>query len=146
MFQKCINLEELDLSNFNTKSLQNAARMFYDCRSLKTIYVLKARFDKVEGSEQYQEPEIVSMRVEPNRDFEVGETLTVEDFTFTATYADDSEQVVYLLEDEATFKPKTAYAAGTIPVEAHMAGRYAAYGILNTDIEVLDSETIKDEE
>lgn len=141
MFQKCINLEELDLSNFNTKSLQNAARMFYDCRSLKTIYVLKARFDKVEGSEQYQEPEIVSMRVEPNRDFEIGETLTVEDFTFTATYADDSEQVVYLLEDEATFKPKTAYAAGTIPVEAHMAGRYAAYGILNTDIEVLDSET-----
>lgn len=136
MFQKCITMEELDLTSFNTKNVQNMARMFYDDRSLEKIYVNDARFTKV--PEDYVEPEIVEMKVEPKHDFTVGDVLTIDDFTFTAIYADDSEEEVMVLEDEATFKPKKAYAPGTLPVEAHMAGRYAKFNILNTEIEVID--------
>jgi len=37
MFEACLNLESLDLSNFKTINVENMDRMFYKCRSLKEI-------------------------------------------------------------------------------------------------------------
>ena len=39
MFKGCSNLTTLDLSNFNTLNVTNMREMFYNCSSLKTIYV-----------------------------------------------------------------------------------------------------------
>lgn len=39
MFNSCSSLTELDLSGFNTASVNNMMWMFYECSKLKTIYV-----------------------------------------------------------------------------------------------------------
>ena len=37
MFMNCINLKELDLSNFNTSNVTNMQSMFYQCRRLEDL-------------------------------------------------------------------------------------------------------------
>ena len=37
MFQHCILLEEIDVSNFNTRNLEDISSMFYMCKSLNRI-------------------------------------------------------------------------------------------------------------
>ena len=39
MFSVCSNLSELDLTHFNTENVTNMWNMFFDCKSLTTIYV-----------------------------------------------------------------------------------------------------------
>lgn len=39
MFFECDSLEFLDLTSFDTASLESLYRMFYDCNSLQRIYV-----------------------------------------------------------------------------------------------------------
>ena len=41
MFAKCNELEELDLSNFNTSKVTNMECMFYNCFNLKILNLLK---------------------------------------------------------------------------------------------------------
>ena len=39
MFNKCISLKELNISNFNTTNVTNMSFMFSKCSSLKELYI-----------------------------------------------------------------------------------------------------------
>jgi surface protein len=48
MFNNCLNLTRLDLSNFDTSGAVDMGSMFYDTPNLKTIYVSdKFKMDNV---------------------------------------------------------------------------------------------------
>ena len=49
MLSSCINLEELDVTHFNTKNSLNFGGMFYNCRKLKIIDVSKFNSSKCEN-------------------------------------------------------------------------------------------------
>lgn len=44
MFDQCSSLTSLDLSKFNTEKVTNMQRMFYNCTSLKKIYVTEGQW------------------------------------------------------------------------------------------------------
>ena len=51
MFQKCYELENLDLTNFNTANVTNIECMFHECKKLK----------KIKGISKFNTNKVISM-------------------------------------------------------------------------------------
>lgn len=47
MFKGCVNLESLDLNNFNTSNVANMSWMFYKCTNLETLDISSFNTSKV---------------------------------------------------------------------------------------------------
>ena len=47
MFDGCISLKELDLSNFNTENVETMSNMFFGCSSLKKLKISNFNTNKV---------------------------------------------------------------------------------------------------
>ena len=47
MFNKCSNINNLDVSNFNTENVINMKAMFQECSKLNNLDVSKFKTDKV---------------------------------------------------------------------------------------------------
>ena len=53
MFRDCSKLSELDLSNFDTSSVENMEEMFYGCKNLETLDISGFSTEKInESSDQ----------------------------------------------------------------------------------------------
>ena len=107
MFQACTNLTELDLTNFDTRSLKYVKNMFRGCTKLTTIY---ANTEIVKSDPTTPQP--VEVKVEPKYEFVVGTKYEAEDFTFKLVYDDGSEKEVAVTDKEVEIDPDTASPVG----------------------------------
>ena len=51
MFQGCVKLINLDISNFNTEHVTNMKKMFYECEKLENVDISKIVTDQVINSD-----------------------------------------------------------------------------------------------
>ena len=107
MFQACTNLTELDLTNFDTRSLKYVKNMFRGCTKLTTIY---ANTEIVKSDPTTPQP--VEVKVEPKYEFVVGTKYEADDFTFKLVYDDGSEKEVAVTDKEVEIDPDTASPVG----------------------------------
>lgn len=141
MFYRCTALEYLDLSGFQMKNAENVSRMFAYCSRLKTICVN----DQVLTREELYEEDIPSrITAEPKNKVRVGHTFTVDDFNFTMFYENGKSEEIYPTQTEAQINPQTAGKAGEITVQISFSstGRYAEFGTIETQVNVLDPQTV----
>ena len=52
MFYNCINLINLDLSNFNTEKVENISKLFYGCINMQHLNILNFDMNNINNSFQ----------------------------------------------------------------------------------------------
>lgn len=135
MFQACTNLTELDLTNFDTRSLKYVKNMFRGCTKLTTIY---ANTEIVKSDPTT--PQSVEVKVEPKYEFVVGTKYEADDFTFKLVYDDGSEKEVAVTDKEVEIDPDTASPVGEQQVGfTFKSGECSKFGSVETTVKVVDA-------
>lgn len=140
MFANCSALKELDLSSFNTSNVEDVRKMFYGCTNLKTTY---AQDQLVKADDDYKDAKVTSISALPKTDFTKGNTYHADDFTFSSNYDDDGQQELDdVTDDDVTFTPETAEAAGKqkVTISFKDTGKYKGYDPIETTVNVIDPE------
>lgn len=144
MFYRCSSLSELDLSSFNVKNTENANRMFAYCSSLRTVYVNDQKLEKAESYETDIPSHILA---EPKNDVITGHTFVTEDFRFTLFYENGKCEEIYPSQSEMQIDPHTADVSGkrNVQITFTSGGRYAQFGTVECQVQVVDPEEISAE-
>lgn len=140
MFANCTGLKELDLSSFNTSNVEDVRKMFYGCTNLKTTY---AQDQMVKADDDYKDAQVTGISAVAKTDFTKGDTYHADDFTFSSNYDDDGQQeLTDVTDDDVTFSPKTAEAAGKqkVTISFKDTGKYKGYDPIETTVNVIDPE------
>lgn len=140
MFANCSALKELDLSSFNTSNVEDVRKMFYGCTNLKTTY---AQDQMVKADDDYKDAQVTGISAAAKTDFTKGDTYHADDFTFSSNYDDDGQQELDdVTDDDVTFTPETAEAAGKQKVTIFFkdTGKYKGYDPIETTVNVIDPE------
>lgn len=140
MFANCSALKELDLSSFNTSNVEDVRKMFYRCTNLKTTY---AQDQMVKADDDYKDAQVTGISAAAKTDFTKGDTYHADDFTFSSNYDDDGQQELDdVTDDDVTFTPETAEAAGKQKVTIFFkdTGKYKGYDPIETTVNVIDPE------
>lgn len=140
MFANCSALKELDLSSFNTSNVEDVRKMFYGCTNLKTTY---AQDQLVKADDDYKDAKVTSISALPKTDFTKGDTYHADDFSFSSNYDDDGQQELDdVTDDDVTFTPETAKAAGKqkVTISFKDTGKYKGYDPIETTVNVIDPE------
>lgn len=140
MFANCSALKELDLSSFNTSNVEDVRKMFYGCTNLKTTY---AQDQMVKADDDYKDAQVTGISAAAKTDFTKGDTYHADDFTFSSNYDDDGQQELdNVTDDDVTFTPETAEAAGKQKVTIFFkdTGKYKGYDPIETTVNVIDPE------
>lgn len=140
MFANCSALKELDLSSFNTSNVEDVRKMFYGCTNLKTTY---AQDQMVKADDDYKDAQVTGISAAAKTDFTKGDTYHADDFTFSSNYDDDGQQELDdVTDDDVTFTPETAEAAGQQKVTIFFkdTGKYKGYDPIETTVNVIDPE------
>lgn len=140
MFANCSALKELDLSSFNTSNVEDVRKMFYGCTNLKTTY---AQDQLVKADDDYKDAKVTSISALPKTDFTKGDTYHADDFSFSSNYDDDGQQELNdVTDDDVTFTPETAKAAGKqkVTISFKDTGKYKGYDPIETTVNVIDPE------
>ena len=140
MFANCSALKELDLSSFNTSNVEDVRKMFYGCTNLKTTY---AQDQMVKADDDYKDAQVTGISAAAKTDFTKGDTYHADDFTFSSNYDDDGQQELDdVTENDVTFTPETAEAAGKQKVTIFFkdTGKYKGYDPIETTVNVIDPE------
>ncbi len=140
MFANCSALKELDLSSFNTSNVEDVRKMFYGCTNLKTTY---AQDQMVKADDDYKDAQVTGISAAAKTDFTKGDTYHADDFTFSSNYDDDGQQELDdVTDDDVTFAPETAEAAGKQKVTIFFkdTGKYKGYDPIETTVNVIDPE------
>lgn len=140
MFANCTGLKELDLSSFNTSNVEDVRKMFYGCTNLKTTY---AQDQMVKADDDYKDAQVTGISAVVKTDFTKGDTYHADDFTFSSNYDDDGQQeLTDVTDDDVTFSPKTAEAAGKqkVTISFKDTGKYKGYDPIETTVNVIDPE------
>ena len=142
MFANCTGLKELDLSSFNTSNVEDVRKMFYGCTSLKTTY---AQDQMVKADDDYKDAQVTGISAVAKTDFTKGDTYHADDFTFSSNYDDDGQQeLTDVTDDDVTFSPETAEAAGKqkVTISFKDTGKYKGYDPIETTVNVIDPEDV----
>lgn len=140
MFANCSALKELDLSSFNTSNVEDVRKMFYGCTNLKTTY---AQNQMVKADDDYEDAKVTGISAAAKTDFTKGDTYHADDFTFSSNYDDDGQQELNdVTDDDVTFTPETAEAAGKqkVTISFKDTGKYKGYDPIETTVNVIDPE------
>lgn len=140
MFANCSALKELDLSSFNTSNVEDVRKMFYGCTSLKTTY---AQDQMVKADDDYTDAKVTGISATPKTDFVKGAVYHADDFAFSSDYDDDGQQeLTDVTDDDVTFEPETAEAAGKqkVTISFKDSGKYKGYDPIETTVNVIDPE------
>lgn len=141
MFNKDVSLKELDLRDFNTTNVENTSHAFADCPRLQKIKTSNPEL--VKTPETYVEPKTDSITVMPKTTFTVGDSYKAEDFAFVVHYEDDAEEEISVTDEDVTFTPATALAAGSKNIKVTFkSGAYAKFGTVGTVVKVVDDDRI----
>lgn len=142
MFANCSALKELDLSSFNTSNVEDVRKMFYGCTNLKTTY---AQDQMVKADDDYKDAQVTGISAVAKTDFTKGDTYHADDFTFSSNYDDDGQQeLTDVTDDDVTFEPETAEAAGKqkVTISFKDSGKYKGYDPIETIVNVIDPEDV----
>lgn len=142
MFANCSALKELDLSSFNTSNVEDVRKMFYGCTNLKTTY---AQDQMVKADDDYKDAQVTGISAVAKTDFTKGDTYHADDFTFSSNYDDDGQQeLTDVTDDDVTFSPETAEAAGKqkVTISFKDTGKYKGYDPIETTVNVIDPEDV----
>lgn len=142
MFANCSALKELDLSNFNTSNVEDVRKMFYGCTNLKTTY---AQDQMVKSDDDYTDAKVTGISATPKTDFVKGAVYHADDFAFSSDYDDDGQQeLTDVTDDDVTFEPETAEAAGKqkVTISFKDSGKYKGYDPIETTVNVIDPEDV----
>lgn len=142
MFANCTGLKELDLSSFNTSNVEDVRKMFYGCTSLKTTY---AQDQMVKADDDYTDAKVTGISATPKTDFVKGAVYHADDFAFSSDYDDDGQQeLTDVTDDDVTFEPETAEAAGKqkVTISFKDSGKYKGYDPIETTVNVIDPEDV----
>ena len=142
MFANCTGLKELDLSSFNTSNVEDVRKMFYGCTNLKTTY---AQDQMVKADDDYKDAQVTGISAVAKTDFTKGDTYHADDFTFSSNYDDDGQQeLTDVTDDDVTFSPETAEAAGKqkVTISFKDTGKYKGYDPIETTVNVIDPEDV----
>lgn len=142
MFANCSALKELDLSSFNTSNVEDVRKMFYGCTSLKTTY---AQDQMVKADDDYTDAKVTGISATPKTDFVKGAVYHADDFAFSSDYDDDGQQeLTDVTDDDVTFEPETAEAAGKqkVTISFKDSGKYKGYDPIETTVNVIDPEDV----
>ena len=142
MFANCTGLKELDLSSFNTSNVEDVRKMFYGCTSLKTTY---AQDQMVKADDDYKDAQVTGISAVAKTDFTKGDTYHADDFTFSSNYDDDGQQeLTDVTDDDVTFSPETAEAAGKqkVTISFKDTGKYKGYDPIETTVNVINPEDV----
>ena len=140
MFANCSALKELDLSSFNTSNVEDVRKMFYGCTNLKTTY---AQDQMVKSDDDYTDAKVTGISATPKTDFVKGAVYHADDFAFSSDYDDDGQQeLTDVTDDDVTFEPETAEAAGKqkVTISFKDSGKYKGYDPIETTVNVIDPE------
>lgn len=140
MFANCSALKELDLSSFNTSNVEDVRKMFYGCTNLKTTY---AQDQMVKSDDDYTDAKVIGISATPKTDFVKGAVYHADDFAFSSDYDDDGQQeLTDVTDDDVTFEPETAEAAGKqkVTISFKDSGKYKGYDPIETTVNVIDPE------
>ena len=114
--------------------------MFYGCTNLKTTY---AQDQLVKADDDYKDAKVTSISALPKTDFTKGDTYHADDFSFSSNYDDDGQQELDdVTDDDVTFTPETAKAAGKqkVTISFKDTGKYKGYDPIETTVNVIDPE------
>lgn len=142
MFANCSALKELDLSSFNTSNVEDVRKMFYGCTNLKTTY---AQDQMVKSDDDYTDAKVTGISATPKTDFVKGAVYHADDFAFSSDYDDDGQQeLTDVTDDDVTFEPETAEAAGKqkVTISFKDSGKYKGYDPIETTVNVIDPEDV----
>ena len=142
MFANCSALKELDLSSFNTSNVEDVRKMFYGCTNLKTTY---AQDQMVKLDDDYTDVKVTGISATPKTDFVKGAVYHADDFAFSSDYDDDGQQeLTDVTDDDVTFEPETAEAAGKqkVTISFKDSGKYKGYDPIETTVNVIDPEDV----
>lgn len=142
MFANCSALKELDLSSFNTSNVEDVRKMFYGCTNLKTTY---AQDQMVKSDDDYTDVKVTGISATPKTDFVKGAVYHADDFAFSSDYDDDGQQeLTDVTDDDVTFEPETAEAAGKqkVTISFKDSGKYKGYDPIETTVNVIDPEDV----
>ena len=142
MFANCSALKELDLSSFNTSNVEDVRKIFYGCTNLKTTY---AQDQMVKADDDYKDAQVTGISAVAKTDFTKGDTYHADDFTFSSNYDDDGQQeLTDVTDDDVTFSPETAEAAGKqkVTISFKDTGKYKGYDPIETTVNVIDPEDV----
>lgn len=142
MFANCTGLKELDISSFNTSNVEDVRKMFYGCTSLKTTY---AQDQMVKADDDYTDAKVTGISATPKTDFVKGAVYHADDFAFSSDYDDDGQQeLTDVTDDDVTFEPETAEAAGKqkVTISFKDSGKYKGYDPIETTVNVIDPEDV----
>lgn len=142
MFANCSALKELDLSSFNTLNVEDVRKMFYGCTNLKTTY---AQNQMVKSDDDYTDAKVTGISATPKTDFVKGAVYHADDFAFSSDYDDDGQQeLTDVTDDDVTFEPETAEAAGKqkVTISFKDSGKYKGYDPIETTVNVIDPEDV----
>lgn len=141
MFANCSALKELDLSSFNTSNVEDVRKMFYGCTSLKTTY---AQDQMVKADDDYTDAKVTGISATPKTDFVKGAVYHADDFAFSSDYDDGQQELTDVTDDDVTFEPETAEAAGKqkVTISFKDSGKYKGYDPIETTVNVIDPEDV----
>lgn len=137
MFNRCVHLTELDLTNFCTDQMRYVKNMFRNCTSLKTIYANTTITEDVEKI-----PIPIGVRVTPKYEFLVGSVYEAEDFQFYLQYSDGSEKEILPAADTVRIYPEKAEQEGEAKVTFSFsdAETFAGYKEAKTTVKIIAEE------
>ena len=134
MFMNCKALSELDLINFDTRSIKFVKKMFYGCSGLKKIYANTALIK--------DEPEQLipaGVEVTPKYDFVLGTKYAADDFDYKIIYSNGSGKEINVTDSEVTIEPDTAAPLGKQDISfTFQSGECAPFGRTGTTVNVVD--------
>lgn len=102
-----------------------------------------AQDQMVKADDDYTDAKVTGISATPKTDFVKGVVYHADDFAFSSDYDDDGQQeFTDVTDDDVTFEPETAEAAGKqkVTISFKDSGKYKGYDPIETTINVIDPE------